>query len=170
MNVSGFLPSGRTQFSCFCFFNIKKQFKGKIGHFIGFILKLLTKLKKLIHIELMIFFLRKEVIYSCQADDHFSLVCTYCSPLSHYFTQQKNGIWSAWLQFHTAYTEVHSPGGKTHLIIDCVFARASDMHKLPLIVWSLTGSLQALRIQGLSLLASYLPWQFHLWQTECLKM
>lgn len=68
------------------FFNIRKQFKGKIGHFIGFILKLLTNLKKLIHIELMIFFLRKKVIYSCQADDHFSLACTYSSPPSPYFT------------------------------------------------------------------------------------
>lgn len=67
------------------FFNIKKnKLKGNVGHFIGFILKLLTKLKKLIHMSWFYFSLRK-VIYSCQADDHFSLVCRYYSPPSCYF-------------------------------------------------------------------------------------
>lgn len=31
--------------------------------------------------------------------------------------------------FITVYTEVHSPGSKTHLVIDCMFSGASDMHK-----------------------------------------
>ena len=162
MSVACCQPQGPVQL--FMLHNIKNKFKGNWGHFIRFILKPLTKLK-LIHTELMSFFFKKcNLFTSSWRSFQCSLqIRSFTKSLFH--SSAENGSWSVWLRCQTACTEeVHSPGGKTHFTISCMFTGTSDMHGWLRTVCSLTGSLQSARIRGHRLLASYLPRQYHHWQ------